>query len=104
MDMGYLSVHNATGNMDFSGKYPLNATADLRIPSLKSLNIQNIKVAARGSLDTLQAGVATTTPDLLTGWVVLHPVRHEVPMQGALLLKNYHLPLLVEQKLFAKTV
>ena len=59
-------------------------------------------MAARGSLDTLQA-VATTTPDLLTGWVVLHPVRHEVP-GGALLLKNYHLPLLVEQKLFAKTV
>ncbi len=87
MDLGYLSVHNATGNMDFSGKYPLNATADLRIPSLKSLNIQNIKVVARGSLDTLQAGVATTTPDLLTGWVVLHPVRHEVPMQGALSLK-----------------
>lgn len=44
-------------------------------------------MAARGSLDTLQAGVATTTPDLLTGWVVLHPVRHEVPMKGALLLK-----------------
>lgn len=102
MDMGYLSVHNATGKMDFSGKYPLNATADLRIPSLKSLNIQNIKVVARGSLDTLKAGVATTTPDLLTGWVVLHPVRDEVPMQGQLLLKNYHLPLLVEQKLFAK--
>jgi translocation and assembly module TamB len=59
-------------------------------------------VAARGSLDTIKAGVATTTPDLLTGWVVLHPVRDEVPMQGALLLKNYHLPLLVEQKLFAK--
>ncbi|MGB9039448.1 MAG: hypothetical protein WCC23_13170, partial [Acinetobacter calcoaceticus] len=102
MDMGYLSVHNATGKMDFSGKYPLNATADLRIPSLKSLNIQNIKVVARGSLDTLKAGVATTTPDLLTGWVVLHSVRDEVPMQGQLLLKNYHLPLLVEQKLFAK--
>lgn len=102
MDMGYLSVHNATGKMDFSGKYPLDATADLRIPSLKSLNIQNIKVVARGSLDTLKAGVATTTPDLLTGWVVLHPVRDEVPMQGELLLKNYHLPLLVEQKLFAK--
>ncbi|MEM9994486.1 MAG: hypothetical protein AAGE79_10180, partial [Acinetobacter pittii] len=102
MDMGYLSVHNATGKMDFSGKYPLDATADLRIPSLKSLNIQNIKVAARGSLDTIKAGVATTTPDLLTGWVILHPVRDEVPMQGELLLKNYHLPLLQEQKLFAK--
>ncbi len=61
-------------------------------------------MAARGSLDTIKAGVATTTPDLLTGWVILHPVRDEVPMQGELLLKNYHLPLLQEQKLFAKMV
>ncbi|MFW2125206.1 hypothetical protein ACG94O_20150, partial [Acinetobacter ursingii] len=47
-------------------------------------------------------GVATQTPDLLTGWTVLHPVRDGVPMQGELLFKNYHLPLLKEQKLFAK--
>lgn len=102
MDMGYLAVQHATGKMDFSGKYPINAKADLIIPSLKSLNIHTIKVVAAGSLDTLKAGVATQTPDLLTGWAVIHPVRDHVPMQGELLFKNYHLPLLQEQKLFAK--
>lgn len=102
MNMGYLSVDQATGQMTFSGKYPLNAVGNLKIPSLNSLNIQNIKVAARGSLDSIQAGVATNTPDLLTGWVVVHPVRENVPMFGQLNFKNYHLPLMTEQKLFAK--
>lgn len=102
MDMGYLAVKNATGQMDFSGKYPLDAKADLIIPSLKSLNIETIKVLATGTLDNLKAGIATRTPDLLTGWVVVHPVRDHVPMQGELLFKNYHLPLIKEQKLFAK--
>ncbi|MBH2001088.1 MAG: translocation/assembly module TamB domain-containing protein [Moraxellaceae bacterium] len=102
MDMGYLAVKNATGQMDFSGKYPINAQAELSIPSLKSLDIHTINVVATGTLDTLKAGIATQTPDLLTGWAVLHPVRDHVPMQGELIFKNYHLPLLKEQKLFAK--
>ncbi|WP_130804767.1 translocation/assembly module TamB domain-containing protein [Acinetobacter ihumii] len=102
MNMGYLALANATGQMTFSGKYPLNAHADLKIPSLKSLNIETIKVAARGSLDTVLAGVATNTPDLLTGWVVVHPVQNGVPMFGQLNFKNYHWPLLTEQKLFSK--
>ncbi|OTG71666.1 hypothetical protein B9T23_15390 [Acinetobacter terrae] len=103
MDMGYLSVKNATGDMKFEGKYPLNAVGDLNIPSLnKSLNIHDIKVVAKGSLDTIQAGVATNTPDLLTGWVVLHPVRKHVPMFGELQFKKYHWPLITEQKLFTK--
>ncbi|MFW1837148.1 translocation/assembly module TamB domain-containing protein [Acinetobacter gyllenbergii] len=102
MKMEFLAVNNASGEMDFSGKYPLNATADLIIPALKSLDIDVIKVAARGSLDTLKVGVATRTPDLLTGWAVVHPVREHVPMNGELFFKNYHLPLLKDQKLFAK--
>ncbi|MCH7378248.1 MULTISPECIES: translocation/assembly module TamB domain-containing protein [Acinetobacter] len=102
MKMEYLAVQNATGEMDFSGKYPINAKADLIIPSLKSLDIDVIKVAARGSLDTLKVGVATRTPDLLTGWAVVHPVRDHVPMNGELFFKNYHLPLLKDQKLFVK--
>lgn len=103
MDMGYLSVKNATGNMKFEGKYPLHAVGDLNIPALhKNLNIHDIKVVATGSLDTIQAGVATNTPDLLTGWVVLHPVRKHVPMFGELKLKKYHWPLLTEQKLYTK--
>ncbi len=103
MDMGYLSVKNTSGNMKFEGKYPLHAVGDLSIPALhNSLNIHDIKVVATGSLDTIQAGVATNTPDLLTGWVVLHPVRKHVPMFGELKLKKYHWPLLVEQKLYTK--
>ncbi|TCB67432.1 hypothetical protein E0H88_12975 [Acinetobacter sp. ANC 4216] len=103
MDMDYLSVKNASGNMKFEGKYPLDAVGDLNIPALhKSLNIHDIKVVATGSLDTIQAGVATNTPDLLTGWVVLHPVRKHVPMFGELKFKNYHWPLLTEQKLYTK--
>ena len=102
MNMGYLAVQNATGEMDFKGKYPLDAKADLMIPSLKSLDIHTIKVVATGSLDTIVAGVATRTPDLLSGWAVVHPVRLHVPMKGELSLKNYHLPILKKQKLFAK--
>ncbi|MCH7336767.1 translocation/assembly module TamB domain-containing protein [Acinetobacter sp. NIPH 2699] len=102
MDMGYLAVKNATGQMDFNGKYPLDLKADLIIPALKSIDVHTIKVVATGTLDTLRAGVATQTPDLLTGWAVVHPVRDQVPMKGALLFKNYHLPIMKEQKLFAK--
>lgn len=103
MDMGYLNVRNATGSMKFEGKYPLNATAVLNLPALHdSLNVRDIQVAARGTLDTIEAGVAANTPDLLTGWAVVHPMRPHVPMLGALKFKNYHLPLLTEQKLFIK--
>ncbi len=44
MDMEYLNVRNATGNMKFEGKYPLNVVGVLNIPSLhNSLNIHDIK-------------------------------------------------------------
>ena len=103
MDMGYLAVRNATGKMTFEGKYPLQATAILTLPALKeSLNVQDIHVYAQGTLDTIQAGVATNTPDPLTGWAVLNPMQKNVPMKGALKFKNYHFPLLKEQELFAK--
>ena len=104
MDMGYLSVRNAKGNMDFTqGDYPLNATAIAQLPSLHSLNIQDIYVQAHGSLGTIKAGIATQTPDMLTGWAVVHPMRPNVPMNGALILKDYHLPFLLDQKLLAKS-
>ena len=102
MDMGYLSVRDASGNMKFEGKYPLNATGIVKLPSLKALNVEDIHINARGSLDTIQAGVATLTPDLLTGWAVVHPMRPNVPMQGALNFKDYHWPLLLEQELLSK--
>ena len=102
LDMGYLAVKNATGTMKFEGKYPLNAKAVVNIPSLKSLNVNDVYIHARGTLDTIKAGVATKTPDLLTGWAVIHPVRQQVPMNGELLFKNYHWPLLLEQELLSK--
>ena len=101
-DMGYLSVKNATGQMDFKGKYPLDAQAVVRLPSLESINVEDIYLHAKGSLDTIQAGIATRTPDLLTGWAVVHPVRKNVPMQGALNFKDYHWPLMLEQELLSK--
>ena len=85
MDMGYLNVRNAVGGMNFKDKYPLNLRADVNLPSLHdSLNIHDISVVAKGSLDTIQVGFATETPDMLTGWGVIHPVRDNVPMKGAL--------------------
>ncbi|MDQ9011068.1 translocation/assembly module TamB domain-containing protein [Acinetobacter gerneri] len=102
LDMGYLSVKDAMGRMDFQGKYPITAKAILKIPALKSLNIEDIYVHARGTLDTLKAGVATNTPDLLTGWAVVHPMRKHVPMNGQLNFKDYHWPLMLDQKLLSK--
>ncbi|OTG77678.1 hypothetical protein B9T33_15160 [Acinetobacter sp. ANC 5054] len=103
VDMGYLSVRNASGTMKFEGKYPLDAVGIVNLPSLREpLNIHDIQVVAKGSLDTIQAGVATHTPDLLTGWAVVHPVRKDVPMFGALRFNQYNLPLLKEQALFIK--
>lgn len=102
MDMGYLSVRNATGQMKFEGKYPLDATAIVKLPSLKSINVEDIYLHALGSLDTIQAGIATKTPDLLTGWAIVHPMRPNVPMNGALNLKDYNWPLLLDQELLSK--
>ncbi|MDY6460674.1 translocation/assembly module TamB domain-containing protein [Acinetobacter faecalis] len=104
LDMGYLNVKNANGGMTFDqGKYPIKATADVNIPSLNdSLNIHGIHVVANGTLDTIEAGFATNTPDLLTGWGIVHPLREHVPMKGEVKFRNYHLPLLTDQKLFAK--
>ncbi|MEB3754769.1 translocation/assembly module TamB domain-containing protein [Acinetobacter sp. MD2(2019)] len=100
-DMGYLNVKQATGQMKFEGKYPLQVTAKANLPSLHSINVHDISVHAIGTLDTITAGVATHTPDMLTGRIIIHPVRQNVPMYGQLNFKNYHLPLLTDYKLFA---
>lgn len=100
MDMGYLNVRNATGNMDFHGKYPLNVQADVNLPSLRNIGIHDIAVYGTGSLETIEAGVATNTPDLLSGWAVIRPMYQGVPMFGRLNFKNYHLPFLTEQNVF----
>lgn len=104
VDMGYLNVREANGSMRFSqeGKYPLNVTGIVRLPSLKSINVEDIALNARGSLDSIQAGFATRTPDLLTGWGVVHPMRDRVPMKGALKFKDYHWPFLQDYAVLSK--
>ena len=101
--MDYVLVKQAKGQIDFSQKkYPLHATAKVNIPALHSINIQDITLVATGSLDTLTGGFATHTPDLVTGRVIMHPVRDNVPMRGQVNFKNYHLPFAQEQELFVQ--
>lgn len=104
MDMGFLAVKNASGMMDFTqaGKYPIAARALVTIPALESLNIKQISVNAQGSLDRIRAGFATQTPDLLSGWAIAHPMDTDVPLQGQLRLRDYHWPVVPEQKLLSK--
>lgn len=96
----YVHIKQAYGRMDFKEKYPLKATANVDIPSLHSLNIKNVYLDARGSLDTVTAGFVTHTPDQLTGRMVVHPVRDNVPMYGQVNFKNYHWPFAADQALY----
>lgn len=96
-------VKQAHGQMDFQGKYPLQAVAKVEVPALSSLNVKDIFVDARGTLDRLAVGFATSTPDLLTGRMLLHPVQDNVPMQGQLNFNHYHWPVATEQKLFTES-
>lgn len=98
----YLSVRDVTGRMQFKDKYPLHLDGLLQIPALSSMNMHNIQVAARGDLDTIKAGVAVATPDLLTGSLIAHPVRKDVPFSGKLLWQNFNWPVATEQNLFSK--
>ncbi|MBF7685197.1 translocation/assembly module TamB domain-containing protein [Acinetobacter sp. B10A] len=96
-------VKKAKGQMDFQQKYPLHVTAQVDLPSLHAINIKDIFVDARGTLDALATGFAVSTPDLLTGRMLLHPVRDNVPMQGQLNFNQYHWPIAPEQKLFTSS-
>lgn len=102
-NMGYLSVKQASGQMKFEQKYPLQAIGKLNIPALRALNIHDITVHAGGTLDTITAGAATHTPDLLSARMIIQPLHAHVPMWGQLNLKNYHWPLLTGEKLWSKT-
>ncbi|MDO4223228.1 MAG: translocation/assembly module TamB domain-containing protein [Acinetobacter sp.] len=95
-------ISDATGDIDFSKKYPLHLNAQVQMPALKNLNIEQMTVSADGDLSRINAGVATYTPDLLTGWAVVHPMDNLVPMKGELQLKDYHLPFLSDEQLLAK--
>lgn len=100
LDMGYLAVKDAQGEMDFQHKYPINAKAKVILPSLKSIRMEEITVDVKGTLDRLAAGFATETPDLLSGYMIVHPVRDNVPMNGEVHFNRYHLPFVDEQQLY----
>lgn len=102
MAMDYLNVKKVNGYIQLDGKYPLNVRADLTIPSLQGLNLHDIKVDVRGDLDTVRAGVASATPDIISGYVIAHPVRKDVPMQGKLTWQSFHWPLLTDQALYSE--
>lgn len=102
VDLYNIFIDNVQGYIDFKQKYPLEATANISIPALKSLNMKTIKAAATGSLSQIYGGVATKTPDLLTGWIIVQPMDDDVPMRGALKFNHYHLPVLTDEKLFIK--
>lgn len=104
LDMEFLSVKKASGKMDFqhAGKYPIEAKAVVHIPALESLNVQDISLNVLGSLDTIRAGFATQTPDLLSGFAIVKPMQENVPLQGKLRLIDYHWPVVPEQKLLSK--
>ncbi|WP_092749081.1 translocation/assembly module TamB domain-containing protein [Acinetobacter boissieri] len=93
-------VKQATGQMDFQHKYPLQAKARVDLPSLHAINIKDIFVDVRGTLDALATGFAVNTPDLLTGRMLIHPVRDNVPMQGQINFNQYHWPIATDQKLY----
>lgn len=97
-------VEDATGFIDFTqqGQYPLQLDAVVELPSLHSINIKKINAHVTGSLKEMYGGVATKTPDLLTGWIVANVMDDQVPMRGELQFKNYHLPFLQDEKLYAK--
>lgn len=101
--MGYLSVKQASGQMKFEQKYPLQAIGKLNIPALRALNIHDITVHAGGTLDTITAGAATHTPDLLSARMIIQPLHAHVPMWGQLNLRKIIVwPLLTGEKLYQK--
>lgn len=94
-------IDKADGFIDFKARYPLLLDAEVSIPALhNSLNMKTIYAHAEGDLSKIYGGVATKTPDLLTGWIIVQPMDNDVPMQGKLLFKKYHLPFLHDEKLF----
>ncbi|XID75955.1 translocation/assembly module TamB domain-containing protein [Alkanindiges sp. WGS2144] len=99
----YLKAQEVTGNIEFQGKYPIHVDGQVLVPALDNLKLNPIFVAARGDVDTLRAGVAISTPDLIRGQFILHPVRKDVPFKGYLNWKDLHWPVAEQQNLFSKS-
>lgn len=97
-----IDAKNITGSIDFKDQYPLNVDGEVYIDALKNIKMENISVAARGDLANLALGVASKTPDIITGSVVIQPMVEYVPIFGKLNWANFNVPVLTEQKLYAE--
>ena len=106
--MGYLSIREADGFIDFSEKYPLALDGVLNISLLHTADIHDIQVKASGSLADIQAKIKAETfnldvenalPGLIQGELGLQPLTSGVPMQAKLKVQEYILPFLPEQKI-----
>lgn len=105
LKLPYLSAQQITGHIEFHDKYPLKVDGQLNIPALNKINVQQIYVAGRGTLDVLRLGLAVPTPkdELFKGAVLMHPVRKDVPFKGQLDWRNFHWPIAESQALFSKS-
>ncbi len=102
MAMDFLKADNINGYLQLDGKYPLSLSADATIPALENLKMNKLKLVARGDVDTLKAGFAAASPDVISGYMVLHPVRKNVPMFGKVYWSKYHWPVAPEQELYSE--
>lgn len=100
--MDFLKADNINGYLQLDGKYPLSLSADATIPALENLKMSQLKLVARGDVDTLKAGFAAASPDVMSGYMVLHPVRKNVPMFGKVSWSKYHWPVAPEQELYSE--
>ena len=99
--MDFLTAKNITGHIELNQHYPLDVRANVTIPALNSINLPQLEVIAKGDLDTLKAGAATVTPDIISAYAVVHPIRSAVPMLGKVYWKALHVPIVPEQKLYS---
>lgn len=102
MRMDFLQASHITGQIELYKQYPLNLTGQVRIPALQGLNLQQISVAATGDINLLKVGVASATPDVIAGYLLMHPVQKGTPMWGKLSWVDFHAPFAPAQQLFSK--
>lgn len=97
-----IDAKNINGSIEFNKKYPVNVSGEVYIAALKNLKLDKIAVSGKGDLENLALGVASQTPDLITGSVMIHPFSDYVPMEGKINWADFNVPILTEQKLYAE--
>lgn len=87
-----VAVDHITGDIRFSGLYPIHATGQLVVPALSRLGLSAIDLKATGTLDTLNGTLKVAWPDAAVANVVVHPVRDHVPYAGTLTWQGFAWP------------